>query len=58
MSITEQIEWCRKQQREALTHMEPGHTCSHPQCTPANNMLWINDATAEELLLLEEMRAK
>lgn len=47
-----EIDWCRSQQRDALEHMQPGHTCDHPQCCPENNERWLLDAFAEEIELL------
>jgi hypothetical protein len=52
MNREQQIEWCRQQQAEALVHLAPGHKCDHPQCTPANNRAWGNEALLEECILL------
>jgi hypothetical protein len=49
--LQSKINWCRDQQRAALDHMRPDHSCSHPQCAPENNRLWLMDALAEEIEL-------
>jgi hypothetical protein len=46
-----QIEWCRSQQIAAQEHRQPGHACSHPQCTPRNVIQWLEDTFAEELMI-------
>jgi hypothetical protein len=46
------VDRCRQQQRAALEHMKPDHSCDHPQCTPSNNRQWLMDAFAEELELM------
>jgi hypothetical protein len=48
--------WCQQQQAAALEHMQSGHTCSHPQCTPENNLRWLEDALMEEVMLMVEAK--
>ena len=46
----QEIEWCRAEQAAAREHMRHGK-CDHPQCTTENNLRWLTDAFAEEILI-------
>jgi hypothetical protein len=47
------IAWCRDQQMQAHKHRRKRHRCDHPQCTPENNLRWLLDSFAEEILTVE-----